>query len=242
MAQTQTQVKFIAFFTIIISLLFLTLMLSQGATLLISVMASLLMGGLTAVMATMSYVYKGFLQRRSFSGKKVSSQSISNHQQATVEIDASFDVAFDLAMDALQTLNKQRVPVPDDILVKMDMILPRTQHLKIRTSNKADGFIEAGLRGRALGIPEFIDFSRIMIRLEKVDSQTTRVHIESKGHTMMDMYDFGKNLHYVNQIALYLRKESQQSVAESRLSVSQSDEIEDMNGDDESQESASNQT
>jgi len=237
MAQSQTPTKFVTLFSIAIFTLFFLQMLWLGQTVGVSLFFALIMGLLTAGLATISYAYKGFLQRRSFAGKKVSSQSTSNHQQRVVEIDVPMDKAFDFAMEALQTLHKKRIPVPDDIWVKMDNMLPRTQHLKIRESNKTNGIIQAGLRGRALGIPEFFDFSRIEIRLEKVDSQTTRVHIDSKANTIFDVYDFGKNLHYVNQIALYLRKESQQSTAESRLSDSQSDKIQGEDLDDSAQNS-----
>ena len=238
MAQSQTPAKFVTLFSILIFALFFLQMLWLGQTVGVSLFFASIMAILTAGLAIMSHAYKGFLQRRSFAGKKQSSRSVSNHQQRTVEIDMPMDQAFDLTLDALQTLDKKPVPVPDDFLIKMESILPRKQVVKIRETDREQGLIIAGLKGKTLGLPDFIDFSRITIRLTKIDSQTTQVHVDSKANTIFDMYDLGKNLHYVNEIALYLRRESQQMQAESRLSDRQLDEIQNPN-DDESLQSGS---
>lgn len=221
MARSQNPTRFIVFSTLLVTMVFFVLMLSQGAPLSVTLTGTAVLGVLTAGLTTVSYAYKAFLQRRAFAGKKQAGQSIENHQQRTVEIDVSIDVAFDLALDALKTLDKQRVPVPDDMLVKMEMLMPRTQHLKIRDADRVNGIIDAGLRASTLKIPEFIDFSRINIQLEKINNNTTRIHIESRANTVFDTYDMGKNMHYVNQLALYLRKESQHLSAESRLQDSE---------------------
>lgn len=172
----------------------------------------------TAIFATLSDAYRAYLQRRAFAGKKQAGQSIENHQQRVIEIDLPMDQAFELALDALNTLDDQPLPIPDDTLIKLENLLPRKQSLKLREVDPAQGVIRAGLRGRVLGIPDFGDFSRIEILFQKVDPHTTQIRIESKANSIFDMYDPGKNLHYVNQIALYLRRESQQYGAESRLS------------------------
>lgn len=217
MAHSQNPTRFIVFSTLLVTLTFFVLMLLQGAPLSVTLTGTAVLGIITALLTTVSYAYKAYLQRRAFAGKKQAGQSIENHQERTVEIDVPVDIAFDLALDALKTLDRQRVPVPDDMLVKMEMWLPRNQKLSIRDFDRASGFIQAGLRASTLGIPEFVDFSRITIQLKKVDNTTTRVHIESQANTVFDTYDMGKNMHYVNQLALYLRKESQQRSAESRL-------------------------
>ncbi len=231
MARTLSPIKFVTFFSILIFAIFFLQMLFLGQTIGVSLFFSSIMGLLTAGLATMSYAYKGFLQRRSFAGKKQSDQSISNHQQRTVEIDLPMNTAFDLSMDALKIFDGKPVPVPDDWLVKLESILPRKQFLNIRESDKNQGIIRAGLKSKTLGLPNFIDFSRIDIGLEKIDAHTTRIHIESKANTFIDMYDLGKNLHYVNEIALYLRRESQQMQAESRLSDIASDTTSNLDDD-----------
>jgi hypothetical protein len=239
MAQSHVRTKFVTIFSLAIFILFFLQMLWIGQTLALSLFFASIMGLMTADMATMSYAYKAYLQRRSFSGKKQSSQSMSNHQQRTVEIDVPMNVAFDMAHDALKTLDNKPVPVPDDLLVKLESILPRKQYVKIRESDKAFGIIRAGLKPKTLGLPNLIDFSKIEIRLRAIDSQTTQIHIESKGNNFFDMYDLGKNLHYVNEIALHLRRESQQESASSRLIHSQPDEIHDDDTDSSAQQQTS---
>lgn len=241
MARSQSPTKFVTVFSVLIFAIFFLQMLFIGQTIGVSLFFASIMGLLTAGLATMSYAYKAFLQRRSFAGKKQSSQSMSNHQQRTVEIDLPRDTAFDLAMEALQIFDGQPVPVPDDWLVKLESILPRKQILNIRESDKAQGIIRAGLKSKTLGLPNFIDFSRIEIHLEKIDLHTTRIHIESKANTIVDMYDLGKNLHYVNEIALYLRRESQQMQAESRLSDLVSDATSILAEDDTAHQNQSDQ-
>lgn len=217
MAQQQVQNRFTLFFTLATSLFFLVILLLQGAPLMIALAATAVMGLMTAGLSRVSYAYQAFLQRRSFSGKKQADQSIESHQQRMVEIDMPMDEAFNLVMDALKSLDNQRVPIPDDVFVKLEMWLPRKQTLTIRESDQEQGIICAGLKASILGIPEFHDFSRITIRLDQLDTHMTQIHIESKPNIAFDIYDLGKNLHYVNMIALYLRRESQQLSAESRL-------------------------
>ena len=241
MSQTQTPAKFITILSIIIFVLTFLQFYALHSSLPISLLSASLMAGFTAVLALLSYAYRGYLQRRAFAGKKQAGQSIDSQQQRTVEIDLPVDIAFDLALEALNTLDNQPVPVADDILVKLENILPRTQSLKILEMDRSQGVIRAGLRGRVWRLPDFVDFSRIEILLQKIDSQTTRIRIESKANTFVNMYDLGKNLHYVNQIALYLRRESQQYSAESRLSENQLDQSNEDDEDDQSrQQSHSN--
>lgn len=221
MSQSQIPIKYISTFTIIIFVLTFLQFYTLQASLPISLLSASVMAVFTAILASLSYAYRAYLQSRAFSGKKQASQSIENHQQRTVEIDLPMEQAFELALDALKTLDDQHLPIPDDMLIKLENLLPRKQFLKIREVDPDQGVIRAGLRGRVLGIPDFGDFSRIEILFQKVDSHTTQICIESKANSIFDMYDLGKNLHYVNQIALYLRRESQQYGAESRLSEKQ---------------------
>jgi len=217
MSQVQFRNRVVFGFSLLMSVLFFLTVIMSGGAFIPSLLSAVLMGIMMSGVAMMSYFYKGYLHQRAFTDKKQASQSTDHHQTRTVEIDLPQDVAFDLALDALQTLDKQRVPVPDDILVKLENLLPRKQYLTIHDINREQGTISAGLKARVMGRPEFFDFSRIAIRIEKVNTTTTRVYTESKARSVLDTYDFGKNLHYVNTIALYLRRESQQVSAELRL-------------------------
>ncbi|GEM_PF-1964068 len=217
MTREQFRNRFIVGFSIFMGLMFFVMMSSSGANVLMSLGSGVLMGFMTLGVAMMSYGYKGFLQQRSFTDKKQASQSTDHHQSRTVEIDLPKDQAIQVTLDALNTLDKQPVPVPDDVLVQLENLLPRTQRLTIHEVDEVAGYIRAGLKARILGIPEFIDFSRIEIQLKDINPNTTQVQIESKANSIFDTYDFGKNLHYVNTISLYLRRESQQITAGSRL-------------------------
>lgn len=225
MSQTQYRNRLIFGFPLFIAGLLFLFMIMTGAPLVLSVAYALIMGAMSLALTMLSHGYKSLLQKRSFNDKKQANQSIDSHQTRTIEIDLPMNQAFDLALDALQTLDKQSVPIADDLLVKLENILPRKQFLNMRHTSRETGHIEAGLKARVMGIPEIFDFSRIHIRLEELNATTTRIYIDSKANRMLDMYDLGKNLHYVNQIALYLRRESQQSRAESRLKDALSDDV-----------------
>jgi hypothetical protein len=72
-----------------------------------------------------------------------------------------------------------------------------------------------------------MDLSRITIQVQRLDAQTSRVSIDCRPPSgvgnLNAVYDLGRNLHYANHLALYLRRESQQTAAVERLSH-QSDE------------------
>lgn len=238
MSSSRISSKFTVFISAFVFFVILTHMLVLGQTLWVSASFALAIAFIAGGLSKISYSYKEFLQRRAFTGKKQAYEAQGNHQTRTVEIDLPLAQAFDLSMEALQTLDDQRLPVSDDVFVRLEMMIPRKQRLHIRNSDKASGVIQAGLRARTLYIPEYIDFSRIQIRLEAVDKYTTRVHIESRANTVFDTYDLGKNLHYVNTIALYLRRESQQLEAGLRLGDSATDDAYAYKDDSANQQSA----
>lgn len=218
MGRTRKSIIWVGIVSVITFILFFFQMQFVSEHIGLSLLAALIMATLTAVLATISYGYREFLQRRAFAaGKKQASDNLEAHQTRTVEIDLPYEAAFDLALDALKTLDNKNIPIPDDILVKMESILPRKQFLKVLEVNREMGNIRAGLRGKTIGIPDFWDFSRIDIQLQRIDNNTTRIQIESKNNIPGEIYDLGKNLHYVNEIALFLRRESQQMNAESHL-------------------------
>jgi hypothetical protein len=161
--------------------------------------------------------YREYLQRRAFAGNKQATATTDAQQTRTIELDMPFDAAFALAQHALHQLDGQKVPLPDDLLIRLEALLPRTQHVQLYKVDAAMGRIEAGLRGRVIGIRDLTDFSRLTIQLQRLDEQTTRVHLESRANSVFDLYDLGKNLHYVNELALFLRRESHQQAAIERL-------------------------
>lgn len=79
------------------------------------------------------------------------------------------------------------------------------------------GRIEAGLRAKTIGVQDIVDFSRVNIQLQRLDGATTQIHINSRPNILGEVYDMGRHTHYVNQIALYLRQQSQQYTAENNL-------------------------
>ena len=194
----------------------------------IAIAGSLLMGAMTAGVAGMSFFYREMLQKRAFKGKKQAGISTDAKQQRTIEIDLPYAQTFDLATDALQTLHDQPGPIPDDILVQMERLLPRQQYLHIKSSDRETGSIHAGLRAKVAGVPDFTDFTEITLRLETINSTSTRIHIESKPTNVAaffgERYDLGKNLHYVSHLAKFMRHESQADTASARLSDSASDD------------------
>lgn len=226
MSRIRKSIIIISAMTIIIFLLFFAQMLFTGVGIGNSLLFASVMGALMLVVGAMTYGYREFLQRRAFSGKKLDSDTLDAEQKRTVEIDLPFDAAFNLTLDALKTLDDKNIPLPDDILVKMESILPRKQILKIHEIDREMGNIRAGIRGKTMGLADFWDFSRIDIQLQRIDSQTTRIRIESKNNIPGEVYDLGKNLHYVNELALYLRRESQHMSAEAHLQENNSKDTE----------------
>ncbi len=200
-------------FTLIVSLFFLWIVLSLGITLQTSLMLTAVWGSFTGLLVASGYVSRAYLQRRAFEGKKQAATNITAHQQRTIEIDLPFDAAFDLTLEALKTLDKQPIPTAADPLIQARQWIPRQQILRLEKTNREIGSIRAGLRAKQLRIVDAIDFSKLDIQLQRLDAQTTRIHIESQPASIFDFYDMGKNLHYVNHLALYLRRESQQMQA-----------------------------
>ncbi|MCA9915319.1 MAG: hypothetical protein KC496_18325 [Anaerolineae bacterium] len=222
MARARSDAWLVALVTTIITVFFFIEMMLYGVGLGVGLAAAGLMGLFTAALATASYRYRGYLQRKAFTGKKQADESLSSRQERSIEIDLPVDAAFDLALDALQTLHRQDVPQPEDdsLLMRLENWVPRKQFLRIHKQNRAAGIIHAGLRSKVFGLDNVADFSRIDLQLEEVDSVTTRIVISSKPAMLSEYYDLGKNLHYVNSLAKYIRFHSHQINAEERLSLS----------------------
>ncbi|MGB1285640.1 MAG: hypothetical protein ACPG7F_03815 [Aggregatilineales bacterium] len=176
----------------------------------------------TIALSAASYGFAEFQQRRAFSGKKMAADTTQAHQQRTIEIDLPMGIAFDLALEALQTLDNQKVPMPDTSVTKH---LPRKQRLALKETDREMGIIRAGLRLKLPGITDPMAFSQLAIHLQHIDAHSSRIRIESKATSFVDDYDMGKNLHYVNELARYIRRESQQHNAALRLQSDADDAV-----------------
>jgi len=219
MAKTRGDVWIIGIMTVIVTMLFFVNMIFVGASLGASISGALVMGLLSAALGTASFRYRRYLQQQAFTGKKQADESLSSKQVRSIEIDLPYDVAFDLALEAVKTLHKQDVPQPDadNWLLRMETWVPRKQLLRIHKEDRQAGTIHAGLRSKVFGLDNVLDFTRIDLDFEEIDSETTRIVIGSKPAQLNEYYDLGKNLHYVNSLARYIRRESHQMNAESRL-------------------------
>jgi hypothetical protein len=231
MAKTRSEFWIVGIMTVIVTVMFFLNSLFVGAALGTSFLAAITMGLLTAVMGMASYRYRGYLQRKAFTGKKQADESLSSQQERSIEIDLPYHLAFDLAHEALQTLHRQDVPQPDadNLLLRMETWVPRKQLLRIHKEDREAGIIQAGLRSKVFGLDNVLDFSQIDMELEQIDPTTTRIVIASKPAQLNEYFDLGKNLHYVNSLARYIRRESHQMNAEARLldSADERDELSD---------------
>ena len=171
---------------------------------------------MTIFTLTMALIVLGIQHYRNdlaYSQKQKFDQNQDVHQQQTIEIDLAHDQAFDLAMQALQSLDGQDIPKPL-------FGIQSQQQLKIHRCDRRSGYIEAGLRAKTLGIPDRLDFSRIEIQLQAIDTHTTRLQIESQPTNPIEVYDMGRHLHYVNQVMIFIR----QAVATDHLRVQHQDQ------------------
>lgn len=166
------------------------------------------------------YVFQDWRQRRSFTAKKRASDDISTHQQRRIEVDLPFTDAYDLALQAVELLDNLVLPQPENSVVakKMTDVLGRKQKLTIKEADAAMGTITANLKLQLLGITDPVEFSQIRIRLQKIDATTTALDIQSEGRWFGEDYDMGRNLHYVQQLARYIRENSHYTSAIDHLS------------------------
>jgi hypothetical protein len=135
----------------------------------------------------------------------------------TIEIDMPLSKALVLAERAVHNLDN--LPTP-----RSTYGLPTRQRVVMRDveDEKTAGVIEAGLRIQVLGVRDPMDFTRLTIELVALDATTTKLTIESRSTNPLEAYDMGRNLHYVNDLAQTIRRESQgahdDALRESRLS------------------------
>ncbi len=208
MTQTHRSIAMVAGFTALVSFFFYMLMIAFRLELDQRLLYTVICAALTAALAATGPIARSYLQQRTMLDKKQADDSLDSRQQRTVEIDLPFDTAFDLTLDALETLDDQNVPVPDDPLLRLESLMAKKQYLRLYETDREMGSIRVGLYVKTLGIPDPVDFSRIDIRLQRLDADTTLIRIDSKGNALFENYDLGKNLHYVKLLAQYLRRES----------------------------------
>lgn len=205
------------------------LLFNLGLPLLTTLLLTLGFLGLNSLFLVITFIYRSNLQKRAFAGKKQAGTDTSSHQKRTVEIDLLFDEAYDLALDALQSLDDKHMPVADDPLIKVENLgIQRKQRVVIKEDDREMGVIKARFHAGIFGRKDPIAFSKTEIRLQRIDTQTTRISIESQPNGIVDEFDMGKNLHYVNHMALYLRSQSQHTQAESRLKLKETAIVDDV--------------
>lgn len=169
------------------------------------------MAALTLILGLIS---TGVMYQRSkaaLKSKQKTSDQMATHQTRTIEIDGSLDLAFDMALSALNTLDDVTIP-------KTRSGLPTKQAIKIHKSDSKIGRIEAGVQAKTFGVRDRVDFSRIEIQLQRIDANTTRILIDSKPTSSLEMFDLGRHTHYVNHLALEIRQMAHAQAAISQLS------------------------
>lgn len=197
-------------FSLVISMLpiyLLAMNMGWGAN--YSTLISAGFGAFTLLLGLITYSIQYRRHKAAFEEKQKSPDEISPHQSRIIEIDLPFDQAFDLALDALQTLDAEDIP--------RARVVHSKQHLKIHTAERDMGRIKAGLRAKTMGIQDIVDFSRIEIQLQRIDGDTTRLRIDSQPTNPLEAFDMGRHTHYVNHLAVTIRKESHYSSATQRL-------------------------
>lgn len=172
---------------------------------------------LSAAMMAGGFAFRGWQQRRAFVGKKQAHANQTSHQQTRIEVDLPLAEAFSVALTALNDLDGQPIPQPDGFNQTVDRLVGRKQKLRIQTADAATGTLVADLRVHSFGLVDVLPFSRITIQLQQIDATTTAIDIQSDGRWMAEVYDLGRNLHYVNHLARAIRQQSQTMTAVDHL-------------------------
>lgn len=186
-------------------LLFINILGSIGALMMAGGMAAF-----TLISGAIIYAVQHYRQQKAFAQKQKDADDRAVHQTRTFEIDLSFDSAFDLALESLETLDD--TPIPHTLTG-----IPSNQRIKIRQADRDIGRINVGLQAKTLGIRDFVDFSRIEIQLQRIDQHSTRLQIDSRPSNPLEQFDLGRHTHYVNHLAVYIRQAAQADAAAKNL-------------------------
>lgn len=182
---------------------------SAGIALFWSVLSAAIMAG--------GFAFRGWQQRRAFVGKKQARDNQTSHQQTRIEVDLPLADAFAVALTALNDLDGQPIPHSDGLNQTVDRLVGRKQKLRIHTVDAASGTLLADLRVYSFGLVDVLPFSHITVQLQEIDADTTAIDIQSDGRWMGEVYDLGRNLHYVNHLARTVRQQSQTMTAVDHL-------------------------
>ena len=210
MSNVQKNVSIFAFAIVFIFIVMYLMFASVTASAIGGLLAGSFMAALTLVMGLISLAIAHQRQKNAFAQKQKSSDNMDVHQTRHIEIDLPLELAYDIALEALESLDGENIP-------KTVTGIPSKQSLKIHKADSGIGRIEAGLRAKTAGIQDFFDFSRINIQLQRLDNNSTRLEIESRPANPIETYDLGRNTHYVNHLALAIRKASREQAASNNL-------------------------
>lgn len=166
-----------------------------------TVIAAGFAGG-TLLLGLLSYGIQYQRNKAAFARKQKIADNTDTEQSSTIEIDVPFAQAFDLALDALHSLDGEDIP-------SRLLLIRSKQTIKIHQMDREIGRIQAGLRARTIGLQDIVDFSRIEIQLQRIDADTTRIRIDSRPTMPLEVYDLARHMHYVNHLALHLREASE---------------------------------
>lgn len=207
--------KNISVFVVMIVISFLALYLSFSATWMGAVGGLIMASGMSLFTLVLGIAVLGiqyYRNQKAYEQKQKADASRQPHQSQSIEFDLSQQQAFDLVMQALNTLDGADIP-------HTVTGIPSQQQLKIYEADIDKGHIKAGLRAKTIGIQDVIDFSKIEILIESTHDQMTRLKIDSYTTNPLEVYDFGRHIDYVNQIIVFVR----QSVATDNLSQHSTD-------------------
>jgi hypothetical protein len=196
--------------------LMMTMLLFVGADWYWILMISLGYMGLGLMLSGLSFLYAQHVNKQAFEQKMKTGMEEEVIQTKVVEIDVPRHEAFDLSLEALKTLDNIPYPLPELKGLGFARALNKLSNarltLKIKEAERGTGTIEARLKGKSFGfMSDPWDTFIIRIKIEAIDAYTSRVTIESRPRVPTVVFDFGLDLHFVNQIALFLRQESSQN-------------------------------
>lgn len=138
-------------------------------------------------------------------------------QENIVEVDLPYHQALEMSEEAINAITGSKMKV---------MGFTYTINSKVHEINSSDGTIKAGTKLNWRGIPmNFWDDMHLNIRVEQINSQTSRVIINTKPTNPLQPFDFGYTLNNINTIMRYLRQASTEETAINHLSDNISDDI-----------------
>jgi hypothetical protein len=193
--------------------LMMTMLFFVGADWYWILMISLGYMGLGLMLSGLSFLYAQHVNKQAFEQKMKTGMDGEVIQTKVVEIDVPRHEAFDLSLEALKTLDNIPYPLPElkglGFARTLNKLSNARLSMKVKEAERGIGTIEARLKGKSFGfMSDPWDTFIIRIKIEAIDASTSRVTIESRPRVPTVVFDFGMDLHFVNQIALFLRQES----------------------------------